>query len=205
MTPTARVGRAIPVALVVKGDLAGRGHDQDRAGTTRDGPDMSLEWASSAGGQPARHVSCRAVDDRETLRILLHAHHQFIADNTIRMNQLRALLLCGNKTERALARGRLGETTVAKLAARSFTPGDYAGDVIEQVPRETAIQRLAGELGHHRAELADNLVQLRALVDALAPGLTAQHRVGPITAAEAILHSRRCSPATRINGVDRGG
>lgn len=58
---------------------------------------------------------------------------------------------------------------------------------IERIVRETEIRRLATAVGDARAELGVKHERLRALVNTMAPGLTAQHRVGPIRAAEIIL------------------
>lgn len=136
-------------------------------------------WATAA----ARSVTC----DRDLLEILLAAHGELTAATAIQVTDLRALLLAGDDTDRGLARGGLSATTVLRLlrrrAPREASPA--------QIARTADIQRLAVVVSDYRTELAANRDQLATLVNELAPGLTAQHRMGPLTAAKTILNSTR--------------
>jgi transposase len=61
--------------------------------------------------------------------------------------------------------------------------------------RQAEIRRLAVALRAAERQLKDNRRQLQALVDDLAPGLTDQYGIGPISAAQAIVsfsHPGRC-------------
>jgi len=60
----------------------------------------------------------RADGDREALRILLGARQEMTSANTAQTNRLRALLLGGDDTDRALARGALTHTRLTELARR---------------------------------------------------------------------------------------
>jgi hypothetical protein len=103
------------------------------------------------------------------------------------VTELRALLLAGDPTDRALARGSLSATTLLRLVSRR-APHDPGS---EQVTRAADIQRLARVVSDYRNELAANRDQLAALVNELAPGLTAQPGMGPVTAATIVLNSAR--------------
>lgn len=90
----------------------------------------------------------RADGAREGLRILLGARRDLVTHQTGHINQLRALLLGGDDTDRALARGTLPESKLTAIA-----------------------RRLALAIITSRAELVDNKQQLTELVDTMAPGL----------------------------------
>ena len=68
----------------------------------------------------------RADGDREALRILLGARRELTTARTRQINRLRALLLTGDDTDRALSRGTF---TDARLSAISILQGtDHPDD-----------------------------------------------------------------------------
>src|SRR3954449_9805665 len=64
----------------------------------------------------------RADGDREALRILLGARQELTTASTAQTNRLRALLLGGDDTDRHLARGKLTDITLNRLAPRRPPP-----------------------------------------------------------------------------------
>jgi transposase len=133
----------------------------------------------------------RADGDREALRILLVARQEIRVARTAQAARLRALLLAGDDADRCAARKTLSKTALAALAGREL-PAD-AGR--EQAVRQAEIHRLAVALGQARHQLKDNHVQLLAIVDDIAPGLTSRYGIGPVSAAQAIVsfsHPGRC-------------
>lgn len=142
--------------------------------------------------QPTEKLpSPRADGDREALRILLSAREELTTETTGHTNRLRALLRDGDDHDRNLARGRLSDTTLATLARRRDSRHAHRA----QATRQAEIRRLALALREKRRELVTNRAQLADIVDELAPGLTDQHGVGPISAAQAIVsfsHPGRC-------------
>ncbi len=133
----------------------------------------------------------RADGDREALRVLLTAREELTTTTTGQTNRLRALLLSGDDTDREHARGKLTDHTLAHLAERRASPEAPRAQAV----RQAEIRRLARALRNGRRELADNRTQLQRLVDALAPGLTDQRGIGPISAAQVIVsfsHPGRC-------------
>jgi transposase len=133
----------------------------------------------------------RADGDREALRILLVARQEITVGCTAQAGRLRALLLAGNDTDRRAARTTLSGRALAVLADRELA----AHASREQAIRQAEIRRLALALGQARHQLKDNRVQLLAIVDDIAPGLTSRYGVGPVSAAQAIVsfsHPGRC-------------
>lgn len=138
-----------------------------------------------------RLLTPRADGDRDALRILLVAREELTSTSTAQNNRLKALLRDGDDTDRARARGTLTATTLDLLAQRREP--DQATRA--QLVRHAEIRRLATALRDHRRELASNLTHLRRIVDDLAPGLTDQRGIGPVSAAQAIVsfsHPGRC-------------
>jgi transposase len=144
-------------------------------------------WADTA-------ARARATSDRELLDILLAAHHELRAAATRRLTELRALLLCGDTTDRTLARGGFSDTIIFRLTRRRPPPEPG----LEQVTRAGEIRRLAQVVRDHRTEIAANRDQLAALVNELAPGVTAQPGVGPVTAAKIVLNSTHAGPCSSV-------
>jgi transposase len=133
----------------------------------------------------------RADGDREALRILLSARREMTACKTKQINRLRALLLGGDDHDRDLARGTLTETKLQTIARRR----GRAEDTTEQTVRRAETRRLSIAIRAAISELADNKRQLTLLVTALAPALLDRSRVGPVSAAQAIVswsHHGRC-------------
>jgi hypothetical protein len=98
-------------------------------------------------------------------------------------NRLRALLLSGDDTDRQTARGALTDATLASLARRR-APREASR---EQAVRHAEIRRLALALRDAARALKANRTQLQAIVDDLAPGLTDQRGIGPLSAAQVIV------------------
>jgi transposase len=133
----------------------------------------------------------RADGDRDALRILLGARHDLTLTATAQINRLRALLRDSDRddrdggadADRRLARGRLTDTVLAALARRRLPPHTTRAQAV----RHGEIRRLTVALRAARQALAANYAQLHAIVDELAPGLTARHGIGPVTAAQVIV------------------
>jgi transposase len=138
-----------------------------------------------------RLPSPRADGDREALRILLAARRDLTRTKTANVNRLRALLLGGDDSDRALARNTLSEGRLALIARRRGRPGD----TLEQQIRRGEAQRLARAIREATSILAQNKKQLAAIVTALAPALLDATGVGPVSAAQALVswsHPGRC-------------
>jgi transposase len=138
-----------------------------------------------------RLPSVRADGDREALRILLGARQDMIIVSTAQVNRMRALLLAGNDSDRRAARGTLTVTALSALARRRLNASASRSEAI----RHAEIRRLAIALRDAERQLAANRKQLQSVVDDLAPGLTQQHGIGPVSAAQAIVsfsHPGRC-------------
>ena len=104
---------------------------------------------------------------------------------------LRALLLSGDDTDRALARGKLTDADLNTLARRR-QPREATR---AQAVRHAEIRRLAVALRDGRRAINDNRRQLQRIVGDLAPGLTDRKGIGPVSAAQAIVsfsHPGRC-------------
>jgi transposase len=156
-----------------------------------DAIDAHLAVLSALQLEADRLPTPRADGDREALRVLLTARDELTATGTGQTNRLKALLLGGGDTERALARGPLSDTDLATLARRR-PPREATR---EQAVRHAELRRLAVTLRDGRRALKANRAQLQAIVDDLAPGLTTRRGIGPVCAAQAIVsfsHPGRC-------------
>lgn len=128
---------------------------------------------------------------REALRILLTARDHMATTQTANINQLRALLLTGDDTDRTLARGSLSQERLRTIARRrgSATP------TIEQTVRRQECRRLAMAIIDSRQALVHNRQQLSELVATIAPTLQQFTGVGPVNAAQVVVswsHPGRC-------------
>jgi transposase len=133
----------------------------------------------------------RADGDREALRILLCARQELTTTNTAQTNRLRALLRDGDDTDRRLARARLSDAVLVRLARRR----QPAGASRQQAVRHAEIRRLALALRQAARALKANRTELAAIVNDLVPGLTTRPGIGPVSAAQAIVsfsHAGRC-------------
>ena len=126
----------------------------------------------------------RADGDREALRILL-VTRRALADECKKANaRLRALLLTGTDTDRALLRGpRLSKTTLTGLTRRRGSKGEDRATTT----RRREITRLANQQLRLPEELRANNRDLATITDEIAPGLTSEHGVGPVSAAQLIV------------------
>jgi hypothetical protein len=124
-----------------------------------------------------------AADARDTLRILLTAHYELTEVAADQAQELRALLLRGNGTDRSISRGGLAFNVLGYLTRR--VPPPEATD--KHVARNEDIRRLAHVLIAYRDELSANRKHMTTLVNELVPGITAQPGMGPFKAAKAIL------------------
>ena len=167
-------------------------HRKARRGKGKSDPiDAHLAVLTALQLDADRLPTPRADGDREALRILLGARNELTTTTTGHINRLRALLLGGEDTDRRTARGALTDATLASLARRR--PPREASR--EQAVRQAEIRRLALALREATRVLKANRAQLQAIVNELAPGLTHQHGIGPISAAQAIVsfsHPGRC-------------
>jgi transposase len=133
----------------------------------------------------------RADGDREALRILLAARTELTGTRTRQVNQLRALLLTGDQTDRATARARLNTATLTALTRRRTRPDATR----EHVVRTAEIRRLAAAIRTATDNLTANDKHLTTIVGDLTPTLLTRHGLGPVTAAQAIVswsHPGRC-------------
>ncbi|HSL09405.1 MAG TPA: IS110 family transposase [Pseudonocardiaceae bacterium] len=167
-------------------------HRTQRRGKGKSDPiDAHLAVLTALRLDADRLPTPRADGDRDALRILLGARHELTTTSTGQTNRLRALLLDGDDAERQIARGALTEATLASLARRRV-PRQASRD---QAVRQAEIRRLALALREATRALKANRTQLQAIVDELAPGLTSQRGIGPVSAAQAIVsfsHPGRC-------------
>jgi transposase len=125
----------------------------------------------------------RADGDRDALRILLGARHDLTLTATAQTNRLRALLRDGEDPDHALACASLTDTVLATLARRRLPAHATRAHAV----RHDEIRRLALAVRQARHALTANRAQLHTIVDELAPGLTARHGIGPVTAAQVIV------------------
>jgi transposase len=167
-------------------------HRKARRGRGKsDSIDAHLAVLTALRLDAARLPAPRADGDREGLRILLGARNELTTTSTAQTNRLRALLLTGEDTDRDLARGTLTDTVLTTLGRRRLLRDADRHHAI----RHAEIRRLALALRELARALKDNLAQLHALADELAPGLTDRRGIGPVSAAQAIVsfsHPGRC-------------
>jgi transposase len=167
-------------------------HRKARRGKGKSDPiDAHLAVLTALRLDADRLPTPRADGDREALRILLSARQELTTMTTGQTNRLRALLRDGEDTDRKIARGALTEAALASLARRR-APRQASR---EQAVRQAEIRRLAVALREAGRALKANRIQLQAIVDELAPGLTNQRGIGPVSAAQAIVsfsHPGRC-------------
>jgi transposase len=133
----------------------------------------------------------RSDGDREALRILLGARDEIATTRTRHVNRLRALLLTGDDTDRAAARGALTTARLDALTRRR--PRRAVGR--EGLVRRAEIRRLAHAIRQADRELSANNRQLTDIVGQLAPQLLQRRGIGPVSAAQAIVsfsHPGRC-------------
>lgn len=133
----------------------------------------------------------RADGDREALRILLGGHREITDAKTGQINALRALLLTGDDDDRALGRGAFSVARLQTIARRRARTDDTR----EQAVRRAEARRLALAILDARHALTIRRKQIVELVELLAPGMTGQRGVGPISAAQLLVtfsHPGRC-------------
>ncbi|MFL6163372.1 MAG: IS110 family transposase [Jatrophihabitantaceae bacterium] len=132
---------------------------------------------------PSRLATPRADGDREALRILLGARDELTGHKTAVSNQLKALLLTGDDTDRQLARRRVSEQLLTTLIRRR--PPRNATRM--QAVRQHELRRLAQTVLDTIRQLTINKRQLREIVTDMAPGLLEQSGIGPVSAAQSIV------------------
>jgi transposase len=150
---------------------------------------LAVLWALRL--DPGRLPTPRADGDREALRTLLCAREELVTTSTGQINRLKALLRDGDDRDRALARGKFTDADLNTLTRRRQpTEATRA-----QAVRHGELRRLAVALRDARRELKTNQATLQGIVDDLAPGLTDQIGIGPVSAAQVIVsfsHPGRC-------------
>ncbi|GLZ50378.1 IS110 family transposase [Actinomycetospora sp. NBRC 106375] len=150
---------------------------------------LAVLWALRL--DPARLPTPRADGDREALRTLLCAREEITTAATGQINRLKALLRDGDDRDRALARGKFTDADLNTLARRR----QPVGATRAQAVRHGEVRRLTVALREARRELKANHAALQGIVDELAPRLTDQPGIGPVSAAQAIVsfsHPGRC-------------
>jgi transposase len=133
----------------------------------------------------------RADGDREALRILLVARREMTTTNTRHINQLRALLLTGDDTDRALSRGTLTSDRLTQIARRRGS----SGQTREQAVRRAEARRLALAIRTARDDLQANRRELTEIITSMTTGLLQRPGIGPVSAAQALVswsHPGRC-------------
>ena len=95
--------------------------------------DAHLAALAVLGMDADRLPAPRADGDREALRILLTGRRELSDTQTRQKNQLKALLLSGNETERALSTGHLSDTRLQAIIRRRGS----SSDTREQAVRRT--------------------------------------------------------------------
>jgi transposase len=183
--------RALSAAGIMVLECEQPSRHQRRGKGKSDPIDAHLAVLSTLRLDADRLPSVRADGDREALRILLGARQDMIIVSTAQVNRMRALLLAGNDSDRRAARGTLTVTALSALARRRLNASASRSEAI----RHAEIRRLAIALRDAERQLAANRKQLQSVVDDLAPGLTQQHGIGPVSAAQAIVsfsHPGRC-------------
>jgi transposase len=167
-------------------------HRGQRRGKGKSDPiDAHLAVLNALRQDADRLPQVRADGDREALRILLAAREDIVTASTAQTNRLRALLLAGDDTDRHAARVALTDAALTRLIRRRVASNATRAEAI----RQAEIRRLAVALREAERQLKDNRRQLQALVDDLAPGLTDQYGIGPVSAAQAVVsfsHPGRC-------------
>ncbi len=185
------VARALAAAGIVVLECEQPGRGQRRGAGKSDRIDAHLAVLAALRLDAARLPAVRADGDREALRILLGARQDMILASTAQANRLRALLLAGEDHDRRAARAPLTGAALTTLARRRLhRDASRAGAI-----RHAEIRRLAVALRDAARQLAANRKQLHAIAEDLAPGLTAQPGIGPVSAAQAIVsfsHPGRC-------------
>jgi transposase len=184
------LARALQTAGLVVVEVERPRRQQRRRGKSDPG-DAHLAALQVMQMHPDRLPTPRGDGDREAVRILLGARSEMTTTRTRQTNRLRALLLTGDDTDRALARGCL---SIARLGAISRRRGSSHETTLDAVRRSEA-RRLATAIADLTRQLAANNAQLKTLVDHLAPTLRQHRGVGPVSAAQVIVawsHRGRC-------------
>lgn len=131
---------------------------------------------------PAKLPTPRLDGDREALRILLGARNELSTTATRQTNQLHALLLTGDDSDRQLGRGTFTVATLTTLRRRRGRTTDSR----EQTIRRLEVTRLATALLRAREELKTNHKQLTALLKHTTE-LTDRVGIGPVSVARAVV------------------
>lgn len=127
----------------------------------------------------------------EALRLLTVHRDQLSNTRTRQINQLHSYLLTGDEHQQHLRKSSLTAQVLTDLARRRGRKNETVDDRV----RRELITTLARDIRRLDRELADNLTQLRELVESVAPQLLQQYGVGPVTAAQLIVsysHHGRC-------------
>ena len=169
--------------------------ERPRRGVRRRGKsdpiDAHLAVLSALRLDTARLPTPRADGPREALRILLGARAELTATRTAQVNRLRALLLTGDDSDRALRTGTLTATRLRAVAARRAR----AADTIDTRVRRTEARRLALAITAADTALRANYTALHHLIAEIVPTLLTLPGVGPVSAAQAVVsfsHPGRC-------------
>lgn len=133
----------------------------------------------------------RADGPREALRILLISRGEQVLTRTRQANQLHALLLTGNDSDRALGKGVFTRARLSQISTRVLPTGAD----LEQLIRHGEAARLAEAILTAGRALNTNNDSLRTIVTSLQASLLDLRGVGPVSAAQALVtfsHRGRC-------------
>lgn len=184
------LSRAVAAAGLVVVEVE-RPKRSDRRRGKSDPIDARLAALQTLRMSSERLPSPRADGDREALRILLGARRELSHTRTRQINRLRALLLTGDDSDRALARGAFSDARLAMISRRR----GRSEDSVERAVRRREARRLATAIRDAAKELKENKKHLAGLVQQVAPQLGDKVGVGPVSAAQAIVswsHHGRC-------------
>lgn len=136
------------------------------------------------------NVTARSVADLYALlKVLLTGHYELTETVAEQAQRLRAILLRGDGSDRALSRTALPDGALTTLVCRRPPQGATES----QIERHAEMQQICHVILAYRAELSANRKQMTAVVNELAPGVTDQRGTGPIKAAKVLLETHRRS------------
>jgi transposase len=185
------LARALTAAGLLVVEVERPKREQCRGRGTSDPIDAHLAVLAVLRMDTERLPTPRADGDREALRILLAGRAELVDTQTRQINQLRALPLLGDDTDRAMSRARISQAWLDRLTRRRGS----GTQTREQAVRRAETRRLALAIREATRHLKTNRDQLTAIITDLAPGLLACHGIGPVSAAQAIVswsHPGRC-------------
>lgn len=197
------LSRALQAAGLVVVEIERPKREQRRGKGKSDPIDARLACLSLLRMDVAALPQPRADGAREALRILLISRQEQSRTQTRQINQLHALLLTGDDSDRALGKGKFTHLRLQTLIERPLAGLEPD---IEALTRHAEVVRLAEAILLADKALKTNDSTLRAIVKTIQPSLLEWRGVGPVCAAQAMVtfsHTGRfrCESAfAMING-----